>query len=50
MKKTINSTNIMNFLSINDIINDNNIDLLIGQIKEDFYGKYKQMGNSKILR
>lgn len=35
MKKTINSTNIMNFLSINDIINDNNIDLLIGQIKEE---------------
>lgn len=35
IKKTINSTNIMNFLSINDIINDNNIDLLIGQIKEE---------------
>ena len=36
MKKTINSTNIMNSLSINDIINDNNIDLLIKQIKEEF--------------
>ena len=36
MQKTIHSTNIMNFLSINDIINDNDIDLLIKQIKEEF--------------
>ncbi len=36
MQETINSTNIMNSLSINDIINDNNIDLLIKQINEEF--------------
>jgi hypothetical protein len=36
MKKTIDLINIMNSLSINDIINDNDIDLLIKQIKEEF--------------
>lgn len=35
MQKTIHSTNIMNFLSINDIIDINNIDILIKQIKEE---------------
>lgn len=41
MKKTIDLINIMNFLSINDIINDNDIDLLIKQIKEEISMKDK---------
>lgn len=35
MQKTINSTNIMNSLPINDIIDIDNIDLLIKQIEEE---------------
>lgn len=41
MKKTIDLINIMNSLSINDIINDNDIDLLIKQIKEEISMKDK---------
>lgn len=41
MQKTINPINIMNSLLINDIIDINNIDLLIKQIKEEISMKDK---------
>lgn len=41
MQKTINSTNIMNSIQINDTIDIDNIDLLIEQIKEEICTKDK---------
>lgn len=41
MQKTINSTNIMNSIQINDTIDIDNIDLLIKQIKEEICMKDK---------